>query len=435
MQTVSSKGRLREFALDISWSLWTELGLSGWERRHELEGLDLEPLILFSAWLGRHDHRLRDESLDWCLTNMRFVSATRLRGLLKQVDNEVVERFGDYSATVLSKAPNANWPGAGNPWRFAPSKKSAGPDLTRAALLQLRLRALFGVGSRAELLRLLLIDMPRGWSAGELAIETGYAKVNVAATLDSLALAGVVRIERSGTQFRYRLARPSQLIELAEPVPSFQPDWFSRFSVMVVLVRWELEPPARQTLARAANAVRFLRQMEESLARLGLLGQAPARGRPEFNEEFDTWSNQLLAYWAGFRDPVDPNEAVYEVRRDEIAWLATIREPHRAPKPVTLPDWEALYKEHPRSDSNIADDSAGALLLAHELMRRAYARVGVALEPFRYQPEVIAFANEQLRTIAIGQSRAFSESFLRLWRAERVGRTSATTLAQGSNRR
>lgn len=422
MQTVSSKGRLREFALDISWSLWTELGLSGWERRHQLEGVDLEPLILFSAWLGRNDHRLRDESLDWCLTNMRFVSATRLRGLLKRADEEVVERFGDYSATLVSKAPNANWPGEGKPWRFVPSEKSAVPALTRAALLQLRLRALFGVGSRAELLRLLLIDVPRGWSASELASETGYAKVNVAATLDSLALTSVVRIEKSGNQFRYRLAKASQLIELAGPLPGFQPDWSARFSVMVNLLRWELEPPARQSLARAANAVRLLRQIEKPIARLGLLGLVPAAGRPEFTEEFDIWSKQLLAYWAGFRDPIDPNEAVYEVRRNEIAWQATIREPRRAPKPLTLPDWEELYKEHPRSESNIADDSAGSLLLAHELVRRAYARIGVPLEPFRYQPEVIAFANEQLRTIAIGQSRAFSEGFLRLWRAERLGR-------------
>jgi hypothetical protein len=27
------------------------------EARHQLEGGDLEPLILFSAWLGREDHR------------------------------------------------------------------------------------------------------------------------------------------------------------------------------------------------------------------------------------------------------------------------------------------------------------------------------------------------------------------------------------------
>ena len=420
MQTVSSREKLRELALDISWSLWTELGLSGWERRHQLQGVDLEPLILFSAWFGRHDHRLRDESLDWCLANMRLVSATRLRGLLKRADDEVVERFGDYAATVGSKAPNANWPGEGKPWRFVPSGKSSVPDLTRAALLQLRLRALFGVGSRAELFRLLLIDVPRGWSAAELASETGYAKVNVAATLDSIALTGVVRIEKLDNQFRYRLARPSQLIELAGIMPSFQPDWSSRFSVMVNLLRVELQPPARQSLARAANAVRSLRQIEKPLARLGLLDLVPAASRAEFNEEFDIWLRQLFAYWAGVRDPVDRNETVYEVRRSETAWQASIREPLRAPKPLTLPHW---VEDHPPSDSDVPYDSAGSLMLAHELVRRAYERIGVPLEPFRYQHEVVAFANEQLRTIERHQSRVFSESFLRLWRAERLGRT------------
>jgi hypothetical protein len=43
-------------------------------------------------------------------------------------------------------------------------------------------------------------------------------------------------------------------------------------------------------------------------------------------------------------------------------------------------------------------------------MRRAYARMGVAVQPLRYQREAIAFATEQTRTIAIGQSRAVSEA-------------------------
>ena len=176
--------------------------------------------------------------------------------------------------------------------------------------------------------------------------------------------------------------------------------------------------PGRQGLAQAANGVRVLRQIEKPISRLGLLDLVPDPGGPEFNEEIDIWSKQLFAYWAGLRDPTDPNEVVYEVRRNETHWQASMREPHRSPKPLTLPQWEEL-----RTDSNIADDAAGSLMLAHELMRRAYARIGVALEPFRYQPESIAFANEQLRTIAVGQSRAFSDGFLRLWRAERLGRS------------
>lgn len=427
MQTVSSSRGLGDLALATAWSLWTELGVSGWERRHQSEAIDVEPLILFTAWLGELDHRLLEESLDWCISNARFVSATRFRGLLKRVDPVVGEAFGDYSATVTAKVLKIRWPGEGKALRFTPSGKSEAPNLERAGLLQLRLRALFGVGTRAEVLRLLLMDVPRGWSAAELARESGYAKVNVAAALDVLALAGTIRVEKSGNQFRYRLGKGPQLVELAGPLPSFQPDWSARFAVMLPLTRLKLERGQGEGMARAAQVVGVLRQIEKPLTRLGLLDLVPTPGRPEFNQEFDLWSEQLLSYWAGQDVPAGPNDAVFDVHRTDIAWKATVREPGRSPRPLTLPVWEDLYKDHPRSDSMIADDSSGAFLLAHELMRRAYGRTGRAIEPFRYQPEVIAFAEQQLRTIPRGQSRTFSDVYMRLWRAERMGRLSSAT--------
>ena len=148
----------------------------------------------------------------------------------------------------------------------------------------------------------------------------------------------------------------------------------------------------------------------------------PHPGRPEFTREFDAWSEQLLGYWAGLERAEGVEEATYEVHRSDSAWEAVIHEPDRPPRPLTLPDWDDLYKEHPRSDSMISDDSSGALVLAHELIRRAHARSGITIEPFGYQPEVVTFANQHLRTIPKGQARTFSESFLRFWRAERLGR-------------
>lgn len=427
MQIASSSRRLSDLAVSAAWSLWTELGLSGWERRLESEAVDVEALILFTAWLGRLDHRLLDETLDWCISNGRFVSATRLHGLLKQLDPEVVEAFGDYSATVTSKAPKIRWPGEGKARRVAPSGKSEVPNLERPALIQLRLRALFGVGTRAELLRLLLIDARQGWSAAALARESAYTKVNVAAALDLLALTGIVRIEKSRNQYRYRLGRGPQLVELAGPLPGFQPDWNARFAVMLPLTRLEASGGNGEGAVRAAQVVGLLRQIEKPLARLGLHDFVPVPGKPEFNQEFARWSEQLMSNWAGQEVTAGPADATYEVHRSEIAWEATAREPGRPPRPLTLPDWEDLYKDVPRSDYMIADDSSGALLLAHELFRRAHARKGIALEPFGYQTEVIAFAQQHLRTIPRGQSRSFSDAFLRLWRAERLGRLSSVS--------
>jgi hypothetical protein len=73
----------------------------------------------------------------------------------------------------------------------------------------------------------------------------------------------------------------------------------------------------------------------------------------------------------------------------------------------------------------IADDSFGAYLLAHELMRRAASRGGIDIGPFTYQPEVLSFAQEELRPIAKDGAKSFGEGFIRLWRAERLARMGA----------
>lgn len=417
-----SSQRPTGLALDIAWSLWSELGVSGWKESGRVEAIDVEPLILFTAWLGDQDSRLWEESLDWCVTNHRFVSTARLQRLLRNADMDQVERFREYSATVRALAPKASWPEGGRARPVTLSRKTRVPRLERAALLQLRMRAMFGVTARSEVLRALLIDRPQGWSAAELAHQANYAKVNVAAALDLLALAGVVGVESVGTQFRYRLARAPRLMEFVGLVPSFQPDWSARFAVITELIRLEQIPTIKDPTAHAAQRVRTLRRIEPQLAQVGFSRLVPQPGDPDFSERFDGWANRLLNYWAGNHTPSDPSEAQYEVRRHESAWEAMIREPGRPERPLTLPDWDELYRERPRSDNLVSDDSTGAFHLAHELLRRAFLRVDVQLAPFRFQPDVLVFAEEQLRSMPPASSRTFGESFLRFWRTERVAR-------------
>src|SRR6266571_6829970 len=90
----------KRLAVDLAWSLWTELGASGQRRSHSNVGVDLEPLIVTTAYLSRFDARLRDESLDWCVLNVSYVSSERLRNFLRTVDEDLRQAFGPYSATV-----------------------------------------------------------------------------------------------------------------------------------------------------------------------------------------------------------------------------------------------------------------------------------------------------------------------------------------------
>src|SRR5438128_8988025 len=67
MSKTSSSEQIREHILDLVWSLWAELGVSSWIRRHQQWAIDPEPLILFTVQIGDADRRLRDEALDWCI--------------------------------------------------------------------------------------------------------------------------------------------------------------------------------------------------------------------------------------------------------------------------------------------------------------------------------------------------------------------------------
>jgi hypothetical protein len=422
MQTNSYSDIVEERGRDIAWTQWTELGVSGWREAPLVDGIDLEALIMFTAWISTRDNRLWLECLDWCVQNQRLISATRLRRFLKTADPESSDRFTEFSATLRSFVPKANWPEGGVPRQVRVSGKSRAPRLELAPLVQLRMRALFGVSARSEVLRILLIDRPRGWSGSELAEEAGYVKVNVVATLDLLASVGHVRSELTGTAFRYRLARAQQLADFVGPVPSFQPEWVERFAVIRTITKSSSNRSPSDPLASAADRVRILDEIRESLTRLGLWALAPTPGETDLGARFDRFATALVNYWTGDHRRTDPAEVEYEVRRSQLGWEAIVREPGRPEAPVTLPDWDDLYKEMPRSDYLISDDSTGPLLLAHELMRRAYRRNGIQLEPFQFQPETILFAQQHLRSMQVGSVRAFGEYFLRFWVAERTSR-------------
>jgi len=81
-------------ALDLAWSLWSELGVDGMRRRHDWQALDLEALIIFTSYIGNSDSRLRANSIDWCIANARLASAFRLRNLAEQAGTTMREAFG-----------------------------------------------------------------------------------------------------------------------------------------------------------------------------------------------------------------------------------------------------------------------------------------------------------------------------------------------------
>src|SRR5207245_4117658 len=191
MPETSFREQVESLTLDLLWSLWVELGGSGWARRHPFTAIDVEPLIVATAQLVQADARLLQEALAWCVSNVRLVSVARFRNLLATADEDAKKHFGSFAAAV-NKYGRATWPGEGEPLELRPVAASPRPEMTRPALLQLRLRAIFGVSARAEVTRLLLAEPTRYQTISELAMRAEYGRDNIADTLESLRSAGIV---------------------------------------------------------------------------------------------------------------------------------------------------------------------------------------------------------------------------------------------------
>ncbi len=289
--------RLQEHALDLAWSLWAELGVSGWRRRHTSHAIDPELLILFTSFLGDADPRLRDESTDWCIAYGRYVSAARLKNLLAQETPELRVAFGELAATVNAHS-GLRWPGATEPRRFQRTGRSEVPDFRRPSLIALRLRALFGVGARAEIVRGFLADPSVMLSAADLASDAGYTKRNVAEALDALRMAGLLEILPVRNQLRYRLARPGELVTWVGELPSSLPRWRSIFRILELLAdlgrRAETPTPA----VRAVEVTRTLHELEPDLRVVGVPRPAADLRGEELWRGFERWGLGLAKGWA-----------------------------------------------------------------------------------------------------------------------------------------
>jgi len=287
------------WALDLAWSLWTELGVSGQRRSHSKVGVDLEPLIVATAYLSRFDARLRDESLDWCVLNVSYVSSDRLRNFLRTVDENLRQAFGPYAATV-KKVRRVSWPGEGQPFVFSSTRRSVAPDLLRPALVQLRLRAAFGVSGRAEVLRWLL-DQPNHFVGTlELALKSYYGKDNVADTLELLARAGLLQetvMTTAGNQRAFRLDRKANIVSaLIDWMNVPQQRWDAVFRTVVRLIEFAQTAPVKPA-ARAVAVQEILADLQSDLRWLGTFPRL-RQGVDAVNQDFDRWAIAALQHWA-----------------------------------------------------------------------------------------------------------------------------------------
>ncbi|HEV8534782.1 MAG TPA: hypothetical protein VGR87_03555 [Candidatus Limnocylindria bacterium] len=264
---MTTYSELREYVLDTLWSHWHELGVAAAvPRRHSDDFVDPEPLIAFTAAHSDLDPRLRDESIDWVLQYGPYVSKARLKNVASDWGLLENTLFREYAATVNAHG-GTGWPSAGTrPLPFRSRARVNLEDLTRPALLSLRIRAIFGVGARAELMRAFLTRPLPAMTAADLAEETRYGKRNVLNELEPLRLARVVTSFRAVNVDRYSLAKADEIKALVRPLPQRFTRWIQTFAALHAILEVSRGAGKRSELQNAVEAARFLQEHKDLLA-------------------------------------------------------------------------------------------------------------------------------------------------------------------------
>jgi len=217
--------KLRNSLLNLAWSQWSALGVAGHAKNFSQYVIDVEALILFTIFIGRYDERLFDSMQDWLQANGRFVNTQRLCSLTKKNGFLYQKELAYVAANLNSFENKSKWGKIAGSVKFD-SREKAEPlfkdipllmkqkkdplallyGLERnpykcagknaefeegAASLMLKLRGLFGVNSRVEIMLLLLSE--DYCKNQDLARRSGYSWRSVQDVLFEMKFGGIIQ--------------------------------------------------------------------------------------------------------------------------------------------------------------------------------------------------------------------------------------------------
>ena len=266
-----------ENILTFLWRQWSALGVLGESRSEDPWVIDPEPMVLFSLEIGRHDPRLFDEVLDWLVVNGQWIDLQRLRGILRGKDQTMIRLIGATADFLIHESDERKWRNLG---KFCKSQMiwlsdehellfwskegkhyppSPEPDpsfllcgfnrpkirvrgltrevpITSHRSLRFLLRALFGVGSRAECLVYLLTH--DGGHPSEVAKAIGISVRGTQDALIDLSKSGLVLTRIKGKRkIEYWLSHERwweflTKASIGEIKPPIWIDWIALYSAL-----------------------------------------------------------------------------------------------------------------------------------------------------------------------------------------------------------
>ncbi|HSW61572.1 MAG TPA: hypothetical protein VLJ60_12290 [bacterium] len=258
--------------LDFLWDRWSELGVLGQVQKQDERIIDPEALILFSFTVARFDARLFDEIFDWIRFNGQFLNMQRFQNLIKTYGFEGAPVL---SAVAMTQQESGSY---GLKWKKIASAykktqieplfylvsgdalpvpeiqddnfkkcgfyrgeinlrgKSQNFPKNGFSSLILRLRGLFGVNIRCELLA--LIAAVEEIYASEAARQTCFYQKSVQQALSEMFNSGALKSVSTGKIKKYRLT-PGVLDGLLK-IDGKSPKWFAwapAFRVLEMIIQ------------------------------------------------------------------------------------------------------------------------------------------------------------------------------------------------------
>lgn len=254
--------------LDLLWRQWSAFGLLGQEGWSENSVLDPEALLVATLHFGRFDPRLFDACVDWWLTKEQWLSTTRLRRLGKPLPLLEKRILATVADVVVRLKKSARWKnlaaartlenprntevlfqlanGKPLPMVGAPdpiflshgflrpkleSRKVSGKLPTdTVAVARMKLRALLGVTSRAEIVLYLLTN--ESGHPQRVATRGYYAQPSISVAMAQMAMSGILLKERRPREVEYSLKQEEWRRFLGFPRSMEWVDWGLAFEAL-----------------------------------------------------------------------------------------------------------------------------------------------------------------------------------------------------------
>lgn len=285
--------------------------------------IDPEALLLFSTVFARHDARLFDEVTDWLQQNGIWINVLRLTRLQSELELGDSTVLGALAEHMTKDSSHSKWrvlakhtteidkpvplfshlmtPNQEDEifrrWGWLRPKMerrglSRPPRPNQPASFLLKLRALFGRQSRAEVFAWLLSH--ESGHPAQIARETGYSRGSVQNVLNELEISGHVFATREGREKHFVVQRDQWRFLLTwSPGENAEfPSWMPWAVLFTMLRRYHdlVAAPAFPTYSADLQAIELNRVLAPLIARLTSEGYRA----PEFAEPIEGRSAEQL---------------------------------------------------------------------------------------------------------------------------------------------